>query len=125
MKNPYSPRFKMDHKLPLGSFWRRMTWHGQSVDVYFFSEGHGDSYMCRYSDEPDDYASGYAGHFPFTLGFSNNTPLEDRIEQYEEIIYMTQAYLEWKGIRKCPHQEIRDEFKKETDAKHLELSPGS
>ena len=123
MKNPYLPRFQMDHKLPLGSFWGRMTWHGNDVDVYFWTESHGDSYMCRCSDEPSDYYSGEAGRLPFDIGFSDSTPLERRIEMLREIILLTEAYQEWKGLKKCPYQSVRDYFKKETEAKHLELSP--
>ena len=123
MKNPYLPRFKMDHKLPLGSFWGRMTWKGNEVDVYFFSESHGDSYMCRRSDEPSDYYSGDAGRLPFDLGFSDSTPLERKFETLREIILLTEAYQKWKGLKKCQYQNVRDYFRKETDDKQLELMP--
>tara|TARA_R100000479_G_C6347462_1_gene187807 strand:- start:264 stop:638 length:375 start_codon:yes stop_codon:yes gene_type:complete len=123
MKNPFMPRFRMDHKLPPGSFWRRMKWHGNDVDVYFFSESHGDSYMCRRSNTNYDYSSGDAGRLPMNMGFSNDTPLEHQVQRLREIIDLTRAYQEWKGLRKCEDQELRDFFKEETDAKHLELSP--
>jgi len=127
MKNPYIPRFQMDHDLPLGSFWGRMKWHGIDVDVYFFSEGGGtknrDSYMCRCSDEPSDYYSGDAGSLPFDLGFSEDTSLEYKVQMLREIILLTEAYQEWKGLKEDPCKDIREHFKKETYAKHLELSP--
>ena len=113
----------MDHKLPLGSFWGRMTWKGNEVDVYFFSESHGDSYMCRRSDEPSDYYSGDAGRLPFDLGFSDSTPLERKFETLREIILLTEAYQKWKGLKKCQYQNVRDYFRKETDDKQLELMP--
>jgi hypothetical protein len=126
MKNPFMPRFRMDHKLPPGSFWRRMKWHGNDVDVYFFKDRddrEGDSYMCRRSDTNYDYSSGDAGRLPFDIGFSDDTPLEEQVERYREILRLTEAYLQWKGLKEDPNQELRDFFKKETDAKHLELSP--
>jgi hypothetical protein len=57
------------------------------------------------------------------MGFSNDTPLEHQVQRLREIIDLTRAYQEWKGLRKCEDQELRDFFKEETDAKHLELSP--
>ena len=125
MKNPYIPRFQMDHDLPLGSFWRRMRWHRNDVDVYFWAERDGDSYMCRRSDINSDYSSGDASRLPFVIGFRDDTPLEHQVERLEEIIRLTEAYLQWKGLKKDPNQDARDVFREETDAKHMELSPNA
>ena len=124
MQERYMPRFKMDHDLPVGSFWQRMRWHKNDVDVYFWSERDGDSYMCRRSDVNSDYSSGDANRLPFDPGFTTeDTTLEHQIERYKEIIALTEAYLQWKGLKEYPNQDVRDHFKKEADAKHLELSP--
>jgi len=101
-----------------------MRWHRNDVDVYFWSERDGDSYMCRRSDVNSDYSSGDANRLPFDPGFTTeDTTLEYQVERYKEIIALTEAYLQWKGLKEYPNQDVRDHFKKEADAKHLELSP--
>jgi hypothetical protein len=119
----FTPRFKMDHDLPVGSFWRHMQYNGKGADVYFFKDGPRDSYMCRYSDVNEDYSSGCCSHLPHTVAFMDSTPLEAQIKHYREIIHLTQAYLEWKGINECPEQGLRDKYKEQREAKERELMP--
>jgi len=123
MSNIFIPRYVMDHKLPLGSFWRHMSYNGRKCDVYFWKDGLWDSYMCRYSDEPSDYSSGKASDIICRFGFMDSTSMEQRVEIYENQMMLAMLYLEWKGLRESHEAEMRDTFKEARDAKHIELSP--
>lgn len=124
LESIYLPRFETDINLPVGSFWKNQMYHDQPCDIYFYTDSKGnDYYVYRYGNEASDNGTGPCSRLPHAFGFCRNTPHEDQIRTYEEMVHLTQAYLEWKGIRPCRDQEFRDMFKDRREAKERELQP--
>ena len=120
----YTPRFETDMSLPVGSFWKHQVYHDQPCDIYFFTDRNGeDYYIFRYGNECSENGTGPCSRLPHSYGFSKDTPHEQQIRTYDQMIHLTQSYLEWKGIRPCQDQEWRDMYKEKREAKELALQP--
>ena len=124
LEKTYTPRFETDMRLPKGSFWKNQIYHNQPCDLYFYTDSKGnDYYIYRYGNEASEKGTGPCSRLPHLLGFSRNTPHEEQIRAYEEMIHLAQSYLEWKGIKPCLDQEWRDLYKEKREAKELALQP--
>ena len=120
----YTPRFETDMNLPVGSFWKNQMYHDKPCDLYFFTDSQGrDYYIYRYGNESSDNGSGPCSRLPHSISFSKDIPIEAQISAYDEMVHLTQSYLEWKGIRACHDQEWRDQYKEKREAKELALQP--
>ena len=103
MEEYFTPEFEDDGYHKRKNFHIRMFYKGRMNDIYFWSVGSNkatrrDFYKCRYGDKGEEYTSGHVENILRRCSFQNKTPLQKRIEHYEDTINLGRAYLEWKGL---------------------------